>query len=168
MDNVKSSSVATTLSVGSCQIVSSLLCIAALLPLAGCRICADCDEAAYAAYGGSWQRTVRDSGRVGSIFDPAGGLAPELSSRDTPMNPDELERERQDALDKEETDPDRMESYERPDSSDEEVPKDKADELRQRKLEDIEEEQEEELRMKELDDINVRVFPGQPMPPELR
>lgn len=36
----------------------------------GCRVCQTCDE--YPAYGGSWQRTNRVSGRVGSVFDPAG------------------------------------------------------------------------------------------------
>ena len=41
-----------------------------LTPGFGCRICQTCDE--YPAFGGSWQRTNRVSGRVGSVFDPAG------------------------------------------------------------------------------------------------
>lgn len=66
-----------------------------VVPLAGCRICADCDPEAYPAYGGVWERTNRDSGRVGSIFDPAGARDAALFSRDQPLPIDELERKRQ-------------------------------------------------------------------------
>ncbi|TWT73380.1 hypothetical protein [Allorhodopirellula solitaria] len=52
-----------------------------LMVLGGCRLCADCDDEAYASYGGAWQRTLRDSGRVGSIFDPGGSRASDLSAR---------------------------------------------------------------------------------------
>ncbi|WP_144057570.1 hypothetical protein [Novipirellula maiorica] len=63
-----------------------------LAPTTGCRICAECEDLAYPAYGGAWQRTRRDGGRVGSIFDPAGARTPELVSRDLPLSPDEKER----------------------------------------------------------------------------
>ena len=49
----------------------------------------------YPAYGGSWQRTVRDSGRVGSIFDSAGGKVAELADRDQPLPTDAQERQQQ-------------------------------------------------------------------------
>ena len=68
--------------------------LASLLPAGGCQLCADCDEQAYAAYGGVWQRLEREDGRVGSVFDPAGGKVPRLVDRDEPLEPDELDRRR--------------------------------------------------------------------------
>ncbi|MFG0254621.1 MAG: hypothetical protein ACF787_05930, partial [Rhodopirellula sp. JB053] len=50
-----------------------------LVSSGGCRLCADCDLESYPSYGGAWQRTLRDSGRVGSIFDPGGSRASDLS-----------------------------------------------------------------------------------------
>lgn len=51
--------------------------LASILLLAtGCTICADCDLDSYNAYGGRWQRTDRDAGRVGSLFHPAGVQVP--------------------------------------------------------------------------------------------
>ena len=43
---------------------------------AGCTMCPDCDIDSYGAYGGRWQRTQRNSGRVASLFDPAGAQVP--------------------------------------------------------------------------------------------
>jgi len=136
----------------------------------GCRICADCEDLAYPAYGGVWQRTSRDTGRVGSVFDPGGAKASELVARDTPPKPDELERERQEARGDKISDPDRGDEKEEsePKPDDKRDFESKEDELRKRKLEDIEEEKEDELRKKELDNINIRLIPGQPMPPVLR
>jgi hypothetical protein len=48
----------------------------AMLVLAGTTGCAMCDNAqdwSYAAFGGKWQRDNPASGRVASLFDPAGG-----------------------------------------------------------------------------------------------
>ena len=48
----------------------------AMLVLAGTTGCAMCDNAqdwTYAAFGGKWQRDNPSSGRVASLFDPAGG-----------------------------------------------------------------------------------------------
>lgn len=59
--------------------VSGVLCT--LLLVGGCRLCADCDDLAYPSYGGAWQRTHRDEGRVGSIFDPGGSRVSDLSQR---------------------------------------------------------------------------------------
>jgi hypothetical protein len=171
MDKVETSSVTATLRTGTGQKFASVLLLAALIPVGGCRICADCDENAYAAYGGAWQRTTRDTGRVGSIFDPAGGLASKLVSRDTPENPDAQERARQEAFGTGPKDPDRTgedEDDKQQKQDDEEDSRDKDNDLRQRNLEDIEEEKEDELRKKELKDIEVRIFPGQPIPPVLR
>lgn len=48
----------------------------AILVLAGTTGCAMCDNAqdgTYSAFGGKWQRDNPHSGRVASLFDPAGG-----------------------------------------------------------------------------------------------
>jgi hypothetical protein len=42
----------------------------------GCTLCPNCDPDAFAAYGGRWERTDRDHGRVGSLFAPAGAQIP--------------------------------------------------------------------------------------------
>lgn len=52
----------------------------------GCTLCQDCGDLDYPTYGGAWQRTRRDSGRVGSIFDPAGARTATLSDRDSDSN----------------------------------------------------------------------------------
>lgn len=65
-----------------------------LLPIGGCRLCCDSEDLAYPAYGGAWQRTRRDAGRVGSLFDPAGARTAKLTSRDEPKSVDELYRNR--------------------------------------------------------------------------
>jgi len=51
--------------------------------LTGCTICQDCGDLDYPTYGGAWERTRRDSGRVGSIFDPAGARVAVLSARES-------------------------------------------------------------------------------------
>lgn len=147
------------------KVTLAILC-AGLLPLGGCRICAECEDLSYPAYGGAWQRTQREQGRVGSLFDPGGAKASSLVARDTPSDIDELERERQKARGKSalDGDPDEMDSPE-PEREEE---RDREMELRDRELDDIEEGKENELREKNLDDININVVPGQPMPPVLR
>jgi hypothetical protein len=52
--------------------------------IAGCTIPSDCGDLDYPTYGGAWQRTRRDSGRVGSVFDPAGARTATLSPRELP------------------------------------------------------------------------------------
>jgi hypothetical protein len=147
--------------------------ISAALLLGGCRICADCEDAAYPAYGGSWQRTIRNTGRVGSLFDPAGAKAFDLASRDEPEGADELERERYKARGSAVKDPDETEeelereSESIDDSLEEQKLRDREDELRDRKLEDIDNPKEKEQQQKELDEIDVRVIQGAPAPPIL-
>ena len=143
------------------------LMVAGLIPLAGCRICADCEGMSYPAYGGSWQRTRRDAGRVGSIFDPGGVKTSELVARDAPADPDELERMRQESFGSgaynPQSDPD-QDSDSKPDDEGELEKND----LRDRSLDDFDEEMDDDLRGKGVDDIDVRIIPGQPMPPVLR
>ncbi|WDQ15737.1 hypothetical protein [Rhodopirellula sp. P2] len=63
---------------------SLILLVTLVVPSIGCRLCADCDLDAYPAYGGAWERTLRDTGRVGSVFDPAGARAADLEARTDP------------------------------------------------------------------------------------
>lgn len=49
-----------------------LLALLALVSLAGCRMCGNDQDCSYPATGGIWRRTVPNTGRVGSIFAPAG------------------------------------------------------------------------------------------------
>jgi len=49
-----------------------LLLAGCLVPVAGCAMCSSCDDYNYAAYGGIWQRTDMQHGRVGSAFSPNG------------------------------------------------------------------------------------------------
>jgi hypothetical protein len=39
-------------------------------------MCSDCNLESYSAYGGRWQRTDRNAGRVASVFAPAGAQVP--------------------------------------------------------------------------------------------
>ncbi|WP_345689373.1 hypothetical protein [Novipirellula caenicola] len=137
-----------------------LVVLVSLAPTTGCRICADCEDLAYPAYGGAWQRTRRDGGRVGSIFDPAGARTPELVSRDLPLSPDEKERakrsgdedrplEETDGIDREST-PDRDPMNLDNEDSD----RNQYDQDMQRK--------EQELRDLDLDEI--RILRGSPEP----
>jgi hypothetical protein len=68
----------------ACRIVTLAATIVAGGVVAGCTIPSDCGDLDYPTYGGAWQRTRRDSGRVGSVFDPAGARSATLSSRDLP------------------------------------------------------------------------------------
>lgn len=151
-------------------VILTLACLG-ISALGGCRICADCEDLDYPAYGGAWQRTLRDSGRVGSMFDPGGARASELVSRDDPVATDELERQRQeslgDATEESEDDMDSdIEDSESDDSSEDEEMD--LDDLENRKLDDIELDREKELEEKSLDDIEVNIIPGRPIPPVLR
>jgi len=64
------------------RFVANALVIATVSTLAGCTLCQDCGDLDYPTYGGAWERTRRDSGRVGSIFDPAGARTAALVDRD--------------------------------------------------------------------------------------
>ncbi|MEM9588984.1 MAG: hypothetical protein AAGA03_17015, partial [Planctomycetota bacterium] len=73
-----------SLCLGDVQRFLGLFLAAGLLVTSGgCRLCGECDVDNYAAFGGAWERTVPDRGRVGSVFDPAGGRAAQLADRDS-------------------------------------------------------------------------------------
>ncbi len=63
------------------QLAMGLLSLGLILGSGGCTICQDCGDLDYPTFGGAWQRTRRDSGRVGSIFDPAGARTATLTDR---------------------------------------------------------------------------------------
>ena len=145
--------------------IALLIALPLGLPLGGCRICADCEDLDYPAYGGAWQRTLRNSGRVGSVFDPGGAKAGNLVDRTAPEEPDQIERNRQESQsqDPDMTDPGEIDSPDRgnpDDGRDEGSMRDREDRLRNRGLDDIESDGEDELRRKGLDDIEVRIIPG--------
>ena len=153
-----------------CALRFTLLLFVALL-VSGCRICADCEDLAYPAYGGAWQRTIRDSGRVGSLFDPAGGRAAELVARDQPVDVVEQERQRykQRNADRDDSDDSLDEELDdSADESDDEDPlKERNDRLKERELDEIENPKEREQRQKQLDEIDVKVIEGKPAPPTI-
>lgn len=62
-------------------VFSMILCV--LVASTGCRLCCDREDAAFAAYGGIWERTERNSGRVGSLFDPGGARVGDVAPRDS-------------------------------------------------------------------------------------
>jgi hypothetical protein len=75
-------------------VFSLILLVTLVVPSIGCRLCADCDMDAYPAYGGAWERTLRDTGRVGSVFAPAGSRAADLANRTDPEAADRHIRSR--------------------------------------------------------------------------
>lgn len=111
--------------------------------LGGCRLCADCDLDAYPSYGGAWQRTVRDSGRVGSIFDPGGSRAADLSERINAETAEAFNRTK-DAESPQKTD---REGDGETDNKEDESPLDDDEKLKQ---------MEDRLRGLELQDINYQ------------
>jgi hypothetical protein len=131
----------------------------AIVGAGGCRICKDCEDMAYPAYGGAWTRTKRDSGRVASLFDPAGAKNSVLAGRDMPQEEDEQERSQRDG--KSLTDPaeDDEEAKQDKEGKTEEKPKKdrpKIEDFKEQDLDDIEDEKSNKLKDLELDDIEVR------------
>ncbi len=139
----------------------------------GCRICADCEDLAYPAYGGVWQRTIRDSGRVGSLFDPAGAKSFDLASREQPEAADQLERKRNKAKGGGVNDPEEAGEGDKDLQQDQEQDqskgslKDLENEFRDKDLDDIENPKEKEQQERELDEIDVRILKGDSAPPVL-
>ncbi|MEO9591773.1 hypothetical protein [Rhodopirellula bahusiensis] len=69
-------------------VFSLILLVTLVVPSTGCRLCGDCDMDAYPAYGGAWERTLRETGRVGSVFDPGGVRAADIEARTDPETAD--------------------------------------------------------------------------------
>lgn len=69
-------------------VFSLILLVTLVLPSTGCRFCTDCGMDAYPAYGGAWERTLRETGRVGSVFDPGGVRVSDIEPRTDPETAD--------------------------------------------------------------------------------
>ena len=61
-------------------LIGFLIVAAIVMTGSGCRLCCDSEDIAYPAYGGLWERTNRNSGRVGSLFDPGGARGGEMAT----------------------------------------------------------------------------------------
>lgn len=81
---------------GALRVLAAAVLVAGLVSTTGgCRICAECDTEDYAAFGSQWPRTIRNQGRVGSLFDPGGNESAETVNRDSTLKLDAQERARQ-------------------------------------------------------------------------
>ncbi|QDV82542.1 hypothetical protein TBK1r_14730 [Stieleria magnilauensis] len=122
----------------------------------GCRLCCDREDQAYSAYGGSWERTQRDSGRVGSLFDPGGARVGDVSPRDAGR--DEIEaRERVAPL-----------GGVKSRGSDGD-PTPEPPQLEKKSEEETEQEFQERLkRFQKEKMLNASIVPGEPSPPDFR
>ncbi len=67
------------------RLLNAVLCLGLLVASAGCSICQGPDDYGYPAYGGRWQRTNRDYGRVGSRFTPEVGTQVTVSGETSEM-----------------------------------------------------------------------------------
>jgi len=129
--------------------------------VSGCRLCCDGEDIAYPAYGGVWERTERNSGRVGSLYDPAGARAASLADRNAPADNDEA---RSNIIP-----PGRLDEELLNEPPVEPVPEDMP---QPRSEEESDEEFQERLkefqkRKKQEDDamLNTMIIPGTPLPP---
>jgi len=121
--------------------------------IAGCTIPSDCGDLDYPTYGGAWQRTRRDSGRVGSVFDPAGARTATLSPRELPETDGETRSARDSILS---APPDTLRALDDPQEADD-------DPLRQPSPSDrISPDRLRDLRLEDID-----IQHGSPSPPDL-
>lgn len=138
---------------GNGRVLAFLTVVTCLAASTGCRLCSNCEIGDYSAYGGAWDRTQRETGRVGSLFDPAGAQLASLVERNEPPTADELERERQAA------DPDAI--RERDEETRRQAEMDEDDRLRHSESDEDrkrrQEERERELDALEIDDIEVSI-----------
>ena len=150
----------------------TIIALAAIVSLTGCRLCDNSEDLAYPTYGGAWQRTVRDQGRVGSLFDPAGAKASELVSRDTPISADELERSRHDGSNtpkySEDEDDSSKDTQEDSSDNDESQGDDNRNGDSTEDGESTDSDIEERKRKLREKDLEVKIVPGDPLPPLLR
>lgn len=111
-----------------------------LLCCGGCSMCQPCELETYSAYGGRWQRTDRDHGRVGSLFAPAGAQRPyeapiAMDAADDSLPPSEPEDE---------------------ESTDEDLPSDRVEDDSVMETERQREERARRLRDLQLEDIRYQ------------
>lgn len=157
---------ATNSTFTSVRFAALVVALLAIFPLTGCRICTNTEDLAYPSYGGAWQRTLRESGRVGSVYDPGGAQASSLVSREDPITADEIERNRRDAEGIEEDDPEMDDETEDEEGMDEGPDGDDGTDGSDSDRDDEVEKKKQELRDQKFDE--VKVIPGDPLPPLLR
>ncbi|WP_146522835.1 hypothetical protein [Stieleria varia] len=133
----------------------ALLMVTTLVLSSGCRLCCDPDDGSFSAYGGSWERTRRDGGRVGSLFDPGGAKIADLSPRDDVVAPDERSRILRGRSDAADAKADAAED--KPDEMD-------ADEAAAQREQELQERL-QKLRDEGMENINI--IPGEPLPPSV-
>lgn len=68
----------------ACLLVASLVMLANAM---GCAMCCSPYDCSYSAHGGRWERSNINSGRVGSAFEPAGGVIHEVPVPQPPPPP---------------------------------------------------------------------------------
>ncbi|WP_149497350.1 hypothetical protein [Roseiconus lacunae] len=127
-----------------------------VISFGGCRLCCDREDAAFAAYGGAWQRLDRNSGRVGSLNDPAGAKVGSLESKTVDLGEEDSRSQ---------IIPPQQGGQDRPSSS----PQDEEPETIIPKFEEeTDEEFQERLKRFREEQLNAQVIPGQPSPPAFR
>ncbi|MEM6363131.1 MAG: hypothetical protein AAF745_01805 [Planctomycetota bacterium] len=137
-----------------------LIVLLSLLGVSGCRLCSDEDLCAYPTYGGIWQRTLRESGRVGSVFDPGGARAADLAMRTDAEEADARLRDNVDLNEQEGAELDEAERRRQQEDLDQQLRESErreTDEEAQRRLEQME----ERFEGMELEDISTIVVPPQ-------
>ncbi len=60
--------------------------LALLAATTGCALCGSPFDYTYSTYGGKWQRDDETSGRVGSLFEPAGPMPPGNGESTVPVS----------------------------------------------------------------------------------
>ena len=159
------------------SVIVALLCGLMLISLAGCRLCDNSEDFAYPTYGGAWQRTVRDSGRVGSVFDPAGARSSTLVGRDTTEPVDEQLRRLRGTNEEEKKERPENMFRDEDEDEDEDTDTDGAEDLpppreslEDGSLEDGEDPklEEEKRKLREESFESIKVIEGEPLPPLLR
>jgi hypothetical protein len=146
----------------------------------GCRLCCDGEDVAYPAYGGVWERTLRNEGRVGSLYAPAGARTAELTDRNAPAENDAT---RSNIIPPERLDEDPDDDAPAVPVPEDAVPEDAVpedaapeDDLPPRSEGETEEEfqerlkrfQQEQLEQQDNEPLNAMVIPGTPQPPSVR
>ena len=156
----------------------STIVVAALVlsSSAGCRLCDNSEDLAYPTYGGAWERTLRDSGRVGSVFDPGGVRSAALVSRDTTIPPDELERsrrepseERRDNIFEDEADQAEQDTDSQADTADDDGSFEEDPRFKELNEDDDPGLEERKRKLREKEGLQeIKVIPGNTMPPLFR
>ncbi len=148
--------------------VSRLLVILLTVTLGsslGCRLCCDGEDIAYPAYGGVWERTLRNQGRVGSLYDPAGARTADLADRNAPA---ENEASRSSIIPPERLEQDAEDEAPAEPVPDDNLPPRSEGETEEEFQERLKKFQQEQLEPQGNKPLNARIILGEPQPPSIR